>query len=68
MSINEIQDLSNAEKILLVEQIWDSIDKDDIHLSESQKKELDRRLEQHAKGETKFSSWDEVKNRLYNRG
>jgi putative addiction module component (TIGR02574 family) len=68
MSISEIQGLSNAEKILLVEQIWDSIDKEDIHLSESQKKELDRRLEQNAKGETKFSSWEEVKNRLHNRG
>jgi putative addiction module component (TIGR02574 family) len=54
MSIQEIQSLSNAEKILLVEQIWDSIDKDDIQLTAAQKKELDRRLEQHAKGETKF--------------
>jgi len=67
MSIQEIQSLSNAEKILLVEQIWDSIDKKDINLSAAQKKELDMRLEQHARGETKFSSWDEVKKRLHNR-
>ncbi|MCF8460441.1 MAG: addiction module protein [Flavobacteriales bacterium] len=68
MSIQEIQSLSNAEKILLVEQIWDSIDKNAINLSVAQKKELDKRLEQHAKGETKFRSWDEVKKRLHNRG
>lgn len=67
MSIQDIQGLSNAEKILLVEQIWDSIDKTDIPLSAAQKKELDRRLAQHAKGETKFSSWDEVKKRLLDR-
>jgi putative addiction module component (TIGR02574 family) len=64
MGIQEIESLSSAEKILLVEQIWDSIDKDVMSLTSAQKKELDRRLEKHEKGQVKYSSWEQVKQRL----
>ena len=64
MSIQDIQSLSDAEKILLVEQIWDSIHKQSIEITSEQKDELDKRLENHKSGKTRYSSWDEVKNRL----
>lgn len=68
MGIQEIERLSDAEKILLVEQIWDSIDKETIDLSDAQKKELDSRLLNHAQGKTQYSSWEEVKQRMRNAG
>ena len=67
MDRQEIEALSNSEKILLVEQIWDSISKESLPLTAGQKKELDHRLSKHASGETKYSSWDEVKERLQKR-
>jgi putative addiction module component (TIGR02574 family) len=66
MSRIELGKLSNAEKILLVERIWDSIDKKSVELTTTQKKELDRRLEKYSSGEMKFSTWEEVKARLEN--
>lgn len=60
----QLSDLSNAEKILLVEKIWDSIDKDEISLSEAHKKELDRRLELDEKNETDYHDWNDVKKKL----
>ena len=67
MSRQEIESLSSAEKILLVEQIWDSINKDDLELKDAHKAELDRRLVMHQRGETQFSTWAEVKQRISKR-
>ncbi len=67
MGRQEIEALSNSEKILLVEQIWDSISKETLNVTDGQKKELDHRLTKNANGETKYSSWDEVKRRLKKR-
>jgi len=67
MGRQEIEALSNAEKILLVEQIWDSINKESLSLTADQKIELDHRLAKHENGETQYSSWDDVKFRLQNR-
>ena len=67
MSIQEIEQLSSAEKILLVERIWDSINKQDISLTDAQRLELDRRLEKHHKGQNEYYRWDEVKQKLKNR-
>lgn len=64
MSIQEIEALSNAEKFLLIEQLWNSIDKQQLPVSEAQQQELDRRLERYASGQTRFYTWDEVKQRL----
>jgi putative addiction module component (TIGR02574 family) len=47
VDIPELSNLSTAEKILLVEDLWDSIasDEDSIPIPESHKAELDRRLD-----------------------
>lgn len=60
----EISALSTAEKILLVEKLWDSINKEELDVSDAQKKELDRRLELHEKGETSYHNWQDVKKNL----
>jgi putative addiction module component (TIGR02574 family) len=61
----EIRDLPVAQKLDLVERIWDSIVEDgEFTLSDAQKAELDRRLAARATQPNRGSSWDEVKTRL----
>jgi putative addiction module component (TIGR02574 family) len=39
-------------------------EENDFHLSSTEKREIDRRLEKIEKGKTNFYSWEEVKNSL----
>ena len=64
MQIKDLSDYSNAEKIVLAEQIWDSISKKDILISEEVKYELDHRLQKLEEGKSKLYTWEEVKNHL----
>ena len=47
--LSEIQKLSKAQKIVLLEQAWDDLanNPDDIPLPDWQKSELDKRLQEH---------------------
>lgn len=55
----EIKKLSIAERILLVEEIWDSIARENeaFELSKAQKDELDRRFQSFSQART----WEEIK-------
>ena len=64
IKMQEILDLSVADRITVVEQIWDSIDTAEIELSNELTEELDRRLDRYEKGETNFVRWAEVKREL----
>lgn len=64
IQIQEILDLSVAERILMIEKIWDSINPDDIQLTETHEQELDARLARYKRGETTFFSWSDIKNEL----
>jgi len=61
--------LSKSERILLVEQIWDSLarEQDAPELTDAQKKELDRRLDRFKRTGPLGSSWADVKKRLRQR-
>ena len=65
-----IQELSISERIVLAEQLWDSIaDADDegaavIELSNKQKAVLDERLNAFQEDQNMGSSWEEVKKRI----
>ncbi len=54
--------LSISERILLVEEIWDSIAEENqaFELSDAQKEELDRRLDS-PNGSRQGRTWDEIK-------
>lgn len=69
-SLKDILQLSVAERILLVEEIWNSIasepHKEVYSLTSTQKKELERRLALYKSGATKTYSWKEVKPSLKN--
>jgi putative addiction module component (TIGR02574 family) len=66
MSIREqINKLSPAEKILLVEEIWDNLETNNkSFLSEEKKKFLDERLAAIQKGEATFTTLDDIKKRF----
>lgn len=62
-----IDQLSIPERILLVEEIWDSIAEspEAIPLTEAQRAELDRRLTAHAADPQAGSTWEEVQAELW---
>lgn len=64
--LETIERLSVAERIQLVEDIWDSIAarQQALELPETQRQELDARLEAHSRDVSAGSSWAEVKARL----
>lgn len=61
-----IDRLSLAERILLVEEIWDGIadEADALEVPQSHKDELDRRIADHAIAPNSGASWEDVKNQL----
>ncbi|MCG6133898.1 MAG: addiction module protein [Nostoc sp. LLA-1] len=63
---HNILQLSIAERIQLVQDIWDSItvDTDDVNISDAQKKELERRLELYEQNPHQVSTWEEVKQKF----
>lgn len=61
----EIKKLPIAKRILLVQDIWDSIEKkQDLALSDEIKAELDNRIERHKSGQAHYFSVEEVRQKL----
>jgi putative addiction module component (TIGR02574 family) len=62
-----IDQLSIPERILLVEEIWDSIaaTPDELTLTEAQRAELDRRLAAYEADPQAGSTWEEVQAELW---
>ena len=62
-----IDQLSVRERILLVEEIWDSVvaTPDQVPLTEAQTTELDERLTRYEADPEAGASWEEVKDRLH---
>jgi len=64
-----IDQLSVAQRILLVEEIWESIAEEagEVPLTEAQQQDLQRRLAAHEANPRAGSTWEEVKARLRSR-
>jgi putative addiction module component (TIGR02574 family) len=64
--LTDIRRLSVAERILLVEEIWNSIaaDSESLPLTDAERAELDRRLDAYHQSPDEGSSWEDVKSRL----
>jgi len=62
----DIHSLEPDERLRLIGDLWDSLREypDDIRLTDAQRAELDRRLDDLESGRAKLVSWDEVKKRL----
>jgi putative addiction module component (TIGR02574 family) len=66
MQVSEIFQLSVAERIQIVEDIWDSISKnpDELELSEAEKLELDKRLASYKQNPNDGIEWETLKKNL----
>lgn len=65
----DILNMSISERIQLVEDIWDSITEvpEAISLTDTQKKELDHRLDSYHKNPEEGSPWEQVRKRIQKR-
>ena len=63
MDITEIKKLPKAKQILLVQDIWDLLEKDALELTDEIKAELDNRLKHHNSGEGKYYTLEESRKR-----
>jgi putative addiction module component (TIGR02574 family) len=65
----EIMRLPEDERRQLIEEVLDSLDPelDDFRLTEEEKAELDRRLEEHERDPESALSWEEVRAELRSR-
>jgi putative addiction module component (TIGR02574 family) len=61
--LNEIASLSIEDRIRLVQAIWDSIaaEQADIDLTEPQKREIDRRIDDYEMNPDNVLTWEEIK-------
>jgi len=59
----DITQLSIAERIQLVEDLWDSlvVNPNDLPITQAQRDELDRRLQAHRDNPSQGASWQQVK-------
>ncbi len=65
---SELMKLTPAERIDLVQDLWDSIAQHDLPpLSEEEKEELDRRYAEHLRDPSSALKWEDVKARLLDR-
>ncbi len=66
MQVSEILQLSVAERIQIVEDIWDSIlvSPEDLELSQAEKSKLDKRLESYKQQPSEGIEWETLKKNL----
>lgn len=66
LDMDAIRKLSVSERLLLVEEIWDSISADpaSVPVSEAQIAEARRRLVEHEADPSKAVSWEDAEERL----
>jgi putative addiction module component (TIGR02574 family) len=64
MKIKDLDKYTNAEKIVLAEELWESVSKENLELSDAIKQELDRRISLVKEDKTEFYTWEDVKNTL----
>jgi len=64
----KIEELSESEKLILAQQLWDSVacDQNAIELTPSQKSELNDRLSQFESDQNIGLDWNTVKSRILN--
>jgi putative addiction module component (TIGR02574 family) len=63
--LKELLQLTPAERIQLVEDLWDSIEPGEMPaLTAEQKQEIERRYAEHVRDPGRASKWEDVKARL----
>lgn len=57
----EIRNLSAAEKFELLDALWESLEADELSLTEAQRSELDDRLARYERDRDNVLPWEKVK-------
>jgi putative addiction module component, TIGR02574 family len=65
--LSHIDDLDEKYLVDIYAMMSWYLENNDFELSKEQKKELDRRIARHERGESKSYTWDEVKARIKSR-
>ena len=62
----DVSNLTVAERIILVEEIWDSIveQEESFEITEAQRNELDKRMDSHRDSQESGTSWRVLKSEL----
>ena len=64
--MTKLTNLSTAEKMELAEELWESVleDQSNVHISEEQREELNKRLAQYELDKDKGETWELVRARI----
>ena len=62
---NEIGNLSSTEKFELLDELWESLEADELALTEAQRDELDHRIGQYERNPDEIVPWDQVRAGLF---
>lgn len=68
-ALKEIAKLTSDEKLQIAEEIWSDLNEHykDIPLTEAQKKELNKRMDEYEKDPDNVLTWEEVKDSIHRR-
>jgi len=66
-NLDELLELPVADRLRLVEEIWESIvaAPESLALSDAQRRELDRRLKLHQENPEAAEPWESIRSRLF---
>jgi putative addiction module component (TIGR02574 family) len=62
---NRIEGLSPAEKIELLDVLWESLEADEVPLTDAQRAELDHRITRHEQNPSDVIPWEQVRAGLF---
>jgi len=62
---NQIESLSPAEKVELLDAVWESLEADALSLTEAQREELDYRIARHEENPSNVVPWEQVRVGLF---
>ena len=66
ITVDQLLDLPTAERLELAQALWDSVaaDPESVPLTQVQREELDRRLDEYERNPNEGSSWESIKRSL----
>jgi putative addiction module component (TIGR02574 family) len=66
ITVDQLLDMPLAERVELAQAIWESIARnpESVPLTEAQREELDRRLDEYERNPNEGSSWESIKRSL----
>lgn len=62
---NELGNLSTAEKFELLDALWESLEADELSLTDGQREELDYRLTEYERNPNEVIPWEQVRAALF---